>query len=136
MACLLATGEGSVPGKHLEKTALRRDGTEFPVELAIPCFRLSGSPCFTGTLRGCALLCAAPNLTRISLENYGASPAAEGIELLKRAAGAAERMGRLRRDLLAFSRVSLQPVRFELAAPELLLREIMAIHHCRRRWPS
>jgi signal transduction histidine kinase len=127
LARFLATGEGSLPGKRLEKMALRRDGTKFPVELAIPCWRLSGSPCFTATLRGRALLRTTPNLARISPEDYGASPAAEGIELLKRAAGAAERMGRLMQHLLAFSRVSLQPFRLELVARRLC---------CGRLWLS
>jgi len=47
----LATGEASVLGRRIELSAMRRDGTEFPVELAISAFRVHGAPCFTGTLR-------------------------------------------------------------------------------------
>jgi PAS domain S-box-containing protein len=46
----LATGEGPVIGNRLEISAVRRDGTEFPVELAIS--RLAGDPPrFTGFIR-------------------------------------------------------------------------------------
>src|SRR5207244_2596835 len=51
LAHYLASGEGPVLGKRIELSAVRRDGTEFPVELAISAFRLNGAACFTGTLR-------------------------------------------------------------------------------------
>ncbi len=38
----LATGEGQVLGRRLEMTAMRADGSEFPVELAIPGSRSTG----------------------------------------------------------------------------------------------
>ena len=47
----LATGEGPVLGKRLELTALRSDGTEFPVELAITRISANGPPLFTAYLR-------------------------------------------------------------------------------------
>jgi len=47
----LATGEAHVIGKHVELTALRADGTEFPVELAITRIPVDGPPSFTGFLR-------------------------------------------------------------------------------------
>jgi len=47
----LKTGEGPVIGKRLELTALRKDGTEFPVELAIVHIPGEGPPVFTGFLR-------------------------------------------------------------------------------------
>ncbi len=46
-----ATGEGPVLGKRLELTALRSDGTEFPVELAITRIPANGPPLFTAYLR-------------------------------------------------------------------------------------
>jgi PAS domain S-box-containing protein len=46
-----ATGEGPVLGRQLELTALRRDGTEFPVELAITPVRLRGSVVFSAFVR-------------------------------------------------------------------------------------
>jgi PAS domain S-box-containing protein len=51
MARYLATGQGVVIGKRVELTALRSDGTEFPVELAITRIPGDGPPSFTGYLR-------------------------------------------------------------------------------------
>ena len=51
MAHHLATGEGPVLGKRLELPALRADGTEFPVELAITRIPTDGPPLFTAYLR-------------------------------------------------------------------------------------
>jgi PAS domain S-box-containing protein len=48
----LKTGEGPVLGKRIEMTALRADGTEFPVELAIASTQVPGHPVsFTAYLR-------------------------------------------------------------------------------------
>jgi PAS domain S-box-containing protein len=47
----LATGETQVLGKRIETTAVRADGSEFPVELAISRIPLEGPPSFTGYLR-------------------------------------------------------------------------------------
>jgi PAS domain S-box-containing protein len=47
----LATGEELVLGKRIEMTAVRADGSEFPVELAIVRIPLEGPPSFTGYLR-------------------------------------------------------------------------------------
>lgn len=51
MAHYLATGEGPVLGKRLELPALRADGAEFPVELAITRIPTEGPPLFTAYLR-------------------------------------------------------------------------------------
>jgi PAS domain S-box-containing protein len=51
LARYLATGESHVLGRHLEMTAGRADGSEFPVELAITRIPLDGPPSFTGYLR-------------------------------------------------------------------------------------
>ena len=51
LAHYLATGEGPVVGTRFEITAVRRDGTEFPVELAINRVPADGPPTFTGFLR-------------------------------------------------------------------------------------
>jgi len=51
LARYLATGEAHVLGKRLEMPAIRADGTEFPVELAITCIRFEGPPIFTGYIR-------------------------------------------------------------------------------------
>jgi PAS domain S-box-containing protein len=47
----LATGEARVLGKRVEMMAVRADGSEFPVELAITRIPLEGPPSFTGYLR-------------------------------------------------------------------------------------
>jgi len=47
----LATGEARVLGRRIELTAVRADGSEFPVELAITRIPLDGPPSFTGFLR-------------------------------------------------------------------------------------
>ena len=46
-----ATGEARLSGRRLEMTAVRADGTEFPVELAISRISTDGPPSFTGYLR-------------------------------------------------------------------------------------
>ncbi len=51
IARYLATGEAQVLGKRIEMTAVRADGSEFPVELAITRIPLEGLPSFTGYLR-------------------------------------------------------------------------------------
>jgi PAS domain S-box-containing protein len=47
----LATGEARVLGRRVEMTAVRADGSEFPVELAVTRIPLEGPPSFTGYLR-------------------------------------------------------------------------------------
>jgi len=47
----LATGESRVLGRRIEMTALRADGSQFPVELAITRTPLDGPPSFSGYLR-------------------------------------------------------------------------------------
>ena len=51
MAHYLATGEGPVLGERLELPALRADGVEFPVEIAITRIPTDGPPLFTAYLR-------------------------------------------------------------------------------------
>ncbi|MCX5723290.1 MAG: PAS domain S-box protein [Nitrospirae bacterium] len=47
----LTTGEGPAIGKRLEMTALRSDGTEFPIELAITPLKLASGTTFSGFIR-------------------------------------------------------------------------------------
>ncbi len=44
-------GEALAPGRRMETTAVRADGTEFPVEVAVSRIPASGSPVFTGFIR-------------------------------------------------------------------------------------
>lgn len=47
----LATGNARVLGRRIEMTAVRSDGSEFPVELAITRIPFDGPPSFTGYVR-------------------------------------------------------------------------------------
>ena len=47
----VATGEGPLLGRRVELVALRADGSEFPVELAITRILNAGPPLFTGHVR-------------------------------------------------------------------------------------
>ena len=51
IARFLATGEGPILNKRLELTAIRRDGTEFPIELAVWPVRANGSNTFSAFIR-------------------------------------------------------------------------------------
>lgn len=51
MVHYMATGEGPVLGQRIEITALRADGSEFPIELAITPIELNEYPFFTAYLR-------------------------------------------------------------------------------------
>ncbi|HYS77798.1 MAG TPA: PAS domain S-box protein [Candidatus Dormibacteraeota bacterium] len=51
MARYLATGESTLLGRRIEMTAMRADGSEFPVEIAIARVPLPGAPMFTGFIR-------------------------------------------------------------------------------------
>ena len=47
----LATGSGPILGKRLELEAIRADGSEFPIELAITAIGTPSKPLFTGFIR-------------------------------------------------------------------------------------
>jgi PAS domain S-box-containing protein len=51
LARYLATGEGPVVGTRFVIAAVRQDGTEFPIELAVTRLPSQGPPAFTGYLR-------------------------------------------------------------------------------------
>ena len=51
LAHYLKSGEGSVLNRRIEINALRRDGSEILVELAISPLRIDGAPFFTAYLR-------------------------------------------------------------------------------------
>jgi two-component system cell cycle sensor histidine kinase/response regulator CckA len=51
LARYLAMGQGALLGKLVEMTAMRSDGSEIPVELAITAIRSDRAPIFTGVLR-------------------------------------------------------------------------------------
>jgi PAS domain S-box-containing protein len=51
LARYLATGDAPILGRRIEMTAMRSDGTQFPVELAISKVDLPGTNLFTGYIR-------------------------------------------------------------------------------------
>lgn len=51
MEHLSRTGEGPILGKHLELSALRRDGTEIPIELSVTLLRFPGERFFCAFIR-------------------------------------------------------------------------------------
>lgn len=70
MARYLATGEEVVLGKRVEMRALRKDGTEFPVELSITRVPTAGAPLFTAHLRDLTEKHAAEAALRASEERF------------------------------------------------------------------
>ncbi len=70
MARYLATGEGPVLGRRIELTALRADGTEFPVELAITPIPGGDRPVFTGFVRDITQRKATETALRQSEEQF------------------------------------------------------------------
>jgi len=51
LAHYLATGESSILGNRIEVSAIRADGTEFPIEMAISVTRVGDTPLFTSYIR-------------------------------------------------------------------------------------
>jgi len=47
----VATGEGPILGRRRELTAMRADGTEFPIELAVSAIQVNNEPMFAAYLR-------------------------------------------------------------------------------------
>src|SRR5258706_8573082 len=47
----LARGNGSMPGKRIELTAMRSDGSEFPIELSLTSINTTAGPIFTAYIR-------------------------------------------------------------------------------------
>jgi PAS domain S-box-containing protein len=68
LRALLATGASSVLGRRIELTAIRRDGSEFPVELSITSFQSMGEEYFSGFVRDISERKAAERELRTSEE--------------------------------------------------------------------
>jgi two-component system cell cycle sensor histidine kinase/response regulator CckA len=69
IAHYLATGDGPVLGKRIEMTAMRANGPEFPVELAVTRIDLDGSPMFTAYLRDISERKRADEKFRLAVES-------------------------------------------------------------------
>ena len=72
LAHYLTTGDGPVIGKRIELTAMRADGTEFPIELIISRTSLDGRPTFTGFIRDISERKRAEEQTQRNLERIRA----------------------------------------------------------------
>ncbi len=69
----LATGEGPILNQRIELTALRRDGTEFPVELAVTPVRVGTSWLFSAFVRDITARRAADEALRVSEAKFGSA---------------------------------------------------------------
>jgi diguanylate cyclase (GGDEF)-like protein/PAS domain S-box-containing protein len=78
-ARLLATGEGPILGKRLELSALRSDGTEFPIELTISATGSWQAPLFTAVIRDISARRAAENKIRRLNRVYAVLSAINGL---------------------------------------------------------
>jgi len=80
----LASGQHEVLGRRLEMTALRADGSEFPVELVINATHLDGRSIFTGFLRDITERKAAEQALRASATQLRAvvHTAVDGVILI------------------------------------------------------
>ena len=70
LAHYLATGEGPVIGQRIEISAVRADGSEFPVELGISRVAYDGPPLFTGFIRDLTASKAIEQTLRLSEERF------------------------------------------------------------------
>jgi PAS domain S-box-containing protein len=103
LARFLATGVPVMLDRRLELTAMRRDGTEFPVELAITRIPLSGPPAFTGYLRDITARVEADRELRGSRARLVAVADAEGRRIQRNLHDGAQQ--RLASALLSLGRV-------------------------------
>ncbi len=69
----LTTGEGPILNQRIELTALRRDGTEFPVELAVAPVRVGSSWLFSAFVRDITARRAADEALRVSEQKFGSA---------------------------------------------------------------
>ena len=123
----LATGEIRVLGRRVKMPALRRDGTEFPVEIAITRLQGDGPILFTGFLRDQSDSRSAEDALRKSEEQLRASLKMEAIGQL--AGGVAHDFNNLLTVILGHSDLLLA----RLTADDPVRREIEQIRRAAER---
>src|SRR6266576_1182159 len=69
----LTPGEGPILNQRIERTALRRDGAEFPVELAVAPVRVGTSWLFSAFVRDITARRAADEALRVSEQKFGSA---------------------------------------------------------------
>ncbi len=69
----LTSGEGPILNQRIELTALRRDGSEFPVELAVAPVRIGTTWLFSAFVRDITARRAADEALRVSEEKFGSA---------------------------------------------------------------
>jgi two-component system, cell cycle sensor histidine kinase and response regulator CckA len=79
LARYLRSGESRILGRRIEMTAMRRDGSEFPVEIAISPVPLAGGPMFTGYIRDLSERRAAEQALRESEEHLRQAQKMEAV---------------------------------------------------------
>jgi len=72
-------GESRIIGRRIEMTAMRKDGAEFPVEIAITRIPLAGPPMFTGYVRNVSERKAAETALRDSEEHLRQAQKMEAV---------------------------------------------------------
>jgi PAS domain S-box-containing protein len=121
LARYLKSGQPVVLDRRLELTGVRRDGTEFPVELTITRIALPGPPMFTGYLRDITVRTAAIRDLRASRARLVDVADAERIRIQRNLHDGAQQ--RLTSALLSLGRIRAssdeQAALLELAIDEL-----------------
>jgi PAS domain S-box-containing protein len=167
------TGEGPVLNRKIEITALKKDGTEFDVELSISASKVKGEHLFIGFISDSTMrkraeeamrnyarkleqsnnnleqfayvashdlqepLRTITNFTRLLEEKQATNPDAASMKYMKYVVTAAERMKRLIRDMLLFSRLGkqrvIEQVNFKETVQEVLMDMALLINENRAR---
>jgi PAS domain S-box-containing protein len=109
----------SARAEELERTVAERTAQLTASVAELEAFSYSLSHDMRAPLR------AINTLTHVIVEDYGSSLSPEVLDLLNRVLGAAMRMDRLMQDVLAFSRISRQPIEIRWVDTDKLVRELI-----------
>jgi PAS domain S-box-containing protein len=127
LARVATGGSTHVIGRRIEMTALRRDGTEFPVEIAITRVPLDGAPVYTGYIRDLSERKCAEERLRQSEEQLRQSQKLEAIGTL--AGGVAHDFNNMLTAILGYTALLKRGVE----SPESLARAADVIEKAAQR---